>query len=122
MKYMLLTYLNEKHWADLGEAEQQRIMAKCDPHVRHLIESGKFLAGAPLQPTSTAATVSSQNGKRWVVDGPYAETREQVGGYTLIEAADLNEAIDIAAGFTGNSELVRIEVRPLVEVPGLPSH
>jgi hypothetical protein len=64
MKYMLLTYLDEKHWASLGEAEQQRLMAECEPHVRRLLEAGKFLGGAPLQPTSTAATSALETATR----------------------------------------------------------
>src|SRR5688572_434790 len=89
MKYMLLTYLDEKAWLALSEAEQQRQMAECEPHVQSLLASGKFLAGAPLHPTSTATTVKNQNGKRVLTDGPFAETREQLGGYTIVEAKDL---------------------------------
>ena len=119
MKYMLLTYLDEKAWLALSEAEQQRLMAECDPHVQSLLASGKFLAGAPLHPTSTATTVRSQNGKRVLTDGPFAETREQLGGYTIIEAKDLDEAIAIASGFVGTSSVATIEVRPIVELPDL---
>jgi hypothetical protein len=121
MKFMLLTYLDEKRWAGLGEAEQQRLMAECDPHLRSLIDSGKFLGGAPLEPTSSAKTVSSRNGSRLVTDGPYAETREQLGGYTLIEAKDLEEAVEVAAGFIGASTLTKIEVRAVVEIEGIPA-
>jgi hypothetical protein len=120
MKYMLLTYLDEKAWASLSEAEQKRIMDECGPHVQRLIESGKFLGGAPLHPTWTAATVAVRNGKRVVTDGPFAETREQLGGYTLIEADNMSEAVAIAEGFVGNSPLATIEVRQIVERDGLP--
>src|SRR5205085_10752579 len=78
MKYLFLTYLDEKAWASLSEAEQQTAMAECRPHVEHLIATGKFLVGAPLQPTSTATTVRLRGGKRMITDGPFAETREQV--------------------------------------------
>jgi hypothetical protein len=122
MKFMLLTYLDEKHWAGLGQAEQQRLMAECGPHVQRLLESGKFLGGAPLEPTWTAATVSARDGRRVVTDGPFAETREQLGGYTLIEARDRDEAIEIAAGFMGTSSVATIEVRALVEIAGLRAH
>ncbi|HUO32616.1 MAG TPA: YciI family protein [Bryobacteraceae bacterium] len=122
MTYMFLTYLDEKAWADLGEAEQQRLMHACDPHVKQLRESGKFLAGAPLHPTSTATTIRNHEGQRLVTDGPYAETREQLGGYTLIDAKDLDEAIAIAWGFAGNSGLATIEIRPVAVIPDLPSH
>ena len=116
MKYMLLTYLDEQAWAKLGEAEQKRAMAECDPHVQRLIANGKFLGGAPLHPTSMATTVSVRDGKRLVTDGPFAETREQLGGYGLIEANDLDEAIGIAAGFLGTGSMATIEIRPVVEL------
>jgi hypothetical protein len=119
MKYMLLTYLDEKAWLALSEAEQQRQMAECDPHVQSLLASGKFLAGAPLHPTSTATTIRNQGGKRVLTDGPFAETREQLGGYTIIEAKDLDDAIAIASGFLGTSTVPTIEVRPIVELPNL---
>ena len=124
MRYMLLTYLDEKAWLALSEAERQRLMAECEPHVKALLASGKFLGGAPLHPTSTATCVRVRGGKRLVTDGPYAETREQLGGYGLIEAADLDEAIKIAAGFFGTSSIdsvSTIEVRPVVEI-ALPAH
>jgi hypothetical protein len=121
MKYMLLTYLDEKKWLGLSEAEQQQEMNKCAPHVEHLLSSGKFLGGAPLQPTSMATTVSARNGKQIVTDGPFMETREQLGGYTLIEAKDLDEAIAIAGRFVGTDSMASIEIRPVVEI-ALPSH
>ncbi len=115
MKYMFLTYLDEKAWLNLSEAEQQELMNQCMPHVKQLIEAGKFLEGAPLHPTSTGATVRLRDGKPLVIDGPFAETREQVGGYTLIEANDMEEAIRIATGFLGKSSPATIEVRRVVE-------
>jgi hypothetical protein len=121
MKYMLLTYLDEEAWANLGEAEQQKIMAACAPHVEKLISSGKFLGGAPLHPTSMATSVRVRNGKPALTDGPFAETKEQLGGYTLIDAADLDEAIRIASGFLGNASMSTIEIRPVVELHGFPS-
>lgn len=121
MKYMLLSYLDEKAWAALGEVEQQRLMAEATPHVQQLLASGKFLGGAPLHPTSTATTVSVREGKRFLADGPFAETREQLGGYVLIEAQDLDEAIGIASGFLGRCPS-RIEIRPVMELAGLPTH
>jgi hypothetical protein len=122
MKYLLLSYLDEQAWANLGEAEQQRIMAEAGPHVQKLITSGKFLGGAPLQPTSMATSVRVRDGKTQLTDGPFAETKEQLGGYTLIDATDLDEAIRIAAGFLGEQSLATIEIRPVVELPNLPSH
>jgi hypothetical protein len=118
MKYLLLTYMDEQKWLALTEAQQKEEMAKCEPHVQRLVSSGKLLDGAPLHPTSTATTVRIQAGKRLVTDGPYAETREQIGGYTLVDARDLDEAIDIAAGFMGDGSWVTIEVRPVVDLAG----
>ena len=122
MKYMLLTYLDEKAWTSLSEAEQQQMMAECTPHVEQLLASKKFLGGAPLHPTATAATVPLRDGKRLVTDGPFAETREQLGGYTLIDAKDVDEAISIAAGFLGTKSQAIIEIRAVVELKGLPTH
>jgi hypothetical protein len=122
MKYMLLTYLDENAWGALGEAEQERIIAECEPHVRNLLETRRMLGGAPLHPTSAATTVRLQNGKPLVTDGPFAETREQLGGYTLLEADNLDEAIGIAAGFLGRSFPTCIEIRPVREIPGTPTH
>jgi hypothetical protein len=116
MKYMLLTYLDEKKWLAMSEEEQRQAMAECEPHVKSLIGSGKLLDGAPLHPTSTATTVRFRGGKILMTDGPFAETREQLGGYTLIEADDLDDALKIAAGFQGTSEIATIEVRPVVEL------
>ncbi len=92
------------------------------PHVQHLIARGNFLGGAPLQPTSTATCIRLQDGKPLITDGPFAELREQVGGYTLIEAADKDEAIRIAAGFLGTRSPSIIEIRAVVELKNVPSH
>ena len=120
MKYLLLTYLDEKAWLGLGEAEQERLMAEVAPHLEQLIACGNFLEGAPLHPTSSAATVRVRGGKPLVTDGPFAETREQVGGYTLIDAKDRDEAIAIAAGFLGPQGPAIIEVRAVAEMNLLP--
>ena len=119
MKYMLLTYLDEKWWLALSEAEQKREMEACGPHIQKLMEKKKIVAGAPLHPTSTATTVRVREGKRLLTDGPFAETREQLGGYTIIEATDLDDAIAIASGFLANANSpVSIEVRPIVDLGG----
>jgi hypothetical protein len=116
MKYMLLTYLDENAWLALSKDQQQAEMVKCEPHVKKLLAAGKILDGAPLHATSTATTVRKKQGKRLVTDGPFAETREQLGGYTIIEAANLDEAIEIAAGFFGDDDgRASIEVRPIVD-------
>jgi len=119
---MLLTYLDEKAWLSLSEAQRQEIVAEPMQYVRKLAADGKFLGGAPLDPTSDASTVRVRDGKKLVTDGPFAETREQVGGYTLIEAKDREEAIAIASGFMGFSSLATIEVRRVTRVEGLPPY
>ena len=125
MKYMLLTYLDEKGWHALSPEEQKRQMESCGPHVAKMLATKKLLAGAPLHPTSTATTVRQRDGRRVLTDGPFAETREQLGGYTIIDAKDLDEAIAIASGFFGPSEAglidVAIEVRPIVPFDGTPA-
>jgi hypothetical protein len=120
MKYMLLTYLDEKAWLALSPEEQTRQMCECAPHVEKLMAAKKILGGAPLHPTTTATTIRYREGKRILTDGPFAETREQLGGYTLIEAKDLDEAIAIASGFMGTSTVPTIEVRPVVDISAVP--
>jgi hypothetical protein len=124
MKYMLLTYLDEKAWMSLSPEEQKRQMDECAPHVQKLVANKKLLGGAPLHPTSTATTVRVRDGKKLLTDGPFAETREQLGGYTIIDAKELDEALAIASGFFGASanSVATIEVRPIVELPDLPTH
>jgi len=118
MKYMLLTYLDEKAWHAMSAEEQQKAMNECAPHVERLMKSGKAFDGAPLEPTWKATTVKRRGGQLLVTDGPYAETREQLGGYALFEAKDHAEAVEIAKGFIGTSAIEEshtIEVRPVVE-------
>jgi hypothetical protein len=118
MKYMLLAYGDENVWLAMSKEQQAAAMATCGPHVKKLLAAGKVVDGAPLHPTTMATTVRVRGGKRLVTDGPFAETREQLGGYTIIEAANLDEAIEIAGGFFGGSEydnLSSIEVRPIVD-------
>ncbi len=122
MKFMFLTYLDEKAWLNLSEAERNELMQSAMPHVKQLLADGKFLGGAPLQPTSTASMVCVRDGKPLVTDGPFAETREQVGGYTLIEARDMDEAIRIAAGFLGTKSPSTIEIRPIAPFGDVPTH
>jgi hypothetical protein len=119
MKYMLLTYLDENAWLALSADEQRRAMDACGPHVDKLLAGKKLLAGAPLHPTTTATTVRVKDGKRLLTDGPFAETREQLGGYSIIEADNLDEAIAIATGFlstSGSQFEVSLELRPIVDL------
>lgn len=117
MKYMLLIYEDER---SLGESERELCYEESVQLVQELNSSGKYLAAAPLHPTSTATSVRIRDGKRLVTDGPFAETREQLGGYYLIDAKDLDEAIGIAALIPG-ARRGTVEVRPVIELPGLPS-
>jgi hypothetical protein len=121
MKYMLLTYLDEKKWLALSKEEQKRLMDECGPHIESLLAKKKLIAGAPLHPTSTATTLRNRDGRRVITDGPFAEMREQLGGYTIIEATDLDEAIAIASGFLGTSDMSTIEVRPIADFEGTPA-
>jgi len=120
MKYMLLTYLDEKAWLALSPEDQRREMEACGPHVEKLLASKKLLAGAPLHPTTTATTLRIQSGKRLLTDGPFAETREQLGGYSILEADNLDDAIAIATGFLATSSTfkVTLELRPIVDLGG----
>jgi hypothetical protein len=115
MKYMLLIYDDEKIWASMGEGERQKMFGEYMQFSKDVQESGHYKAGAPLQPTSKATSVKVRNGKRLVTDGPFAETREQLGGYYLVEAKDLDEAIGIAAKIP-SARLGTIEVRPVMEM------
>jgi hypothetical protein len=117
MKYMLLIYLDEQA---LSEAERQACYAESTQLAQEIYSSGQYLAANPLHPTSMATSVRVRNGKRLVTDGPFAETREQLGGYFLIEAKNLDEAIGIA----GRIPMARkgtVEVRPIIDIPGLPT-
>lgn len=123
MKYMLLTYLDEKAWMNLSEEEQKQQMALCAPHVQKMVASGKLLGGAPLHSTATATTLRMEGGKRLMTDGPFAETREQLGGYTIFEAENLDEALAVASGFLSPETKVPVslEVRPIVDFPDAPA-
>ena len=114
MKYLLLIYLNEQTWAQQTEAERQEIYREYRELIQELTAAGKYLSGSQLQPTTTATTVQVRNGKQLVTDGPFAETREQLGGYFIVESIDLEEAIRIA-GRIPSARVGSIEVRPLSE-------
>jgi hypothetical protein len=115
MQYMLLIYDNEAERAARPAEEMQRMFGEYMEFSKSIEASGHFKAGAPLAATSTATTVRVRNGKQLVTDGPFAETREQLGGYYLIEAKDLDEARGIAARVPG-ARFGSIEVRPLMKM------
>jgi hypothetical protein len=114
---MLLIYGEENA---LDETEREQCYQESAQLAHQLNAAGQFLATAPLHPTSTATSVQVREGKRLVTDGPFAETREQLGGYFLITAADLDEAIAIAARIPG-ARRGTVEIRPVVEIAGLPA-
>ncbi len=115
MKYMLLIYDEEQAWSKFSEAERQQIFGEYMQFTQQIKSSGHHLASAPLHPTSAATCVRVRNGKRLVTDGPFAETREQLGGYYLIDAKDLDEAIALAARIP-SARLGTVEVRPVMEI------
>jgi hypothetical protein len=117
MKYMLLIYLGEEAMTD---AERQHCYEESTRLARDLHASGKYVSAAPLQPVATATSVRVRNGKPRVTDGPFAETREQLGGYFLVDAGDLDEAIGIAARIPP-ARVGTVEIRPVMEIPGLPT-
>jgi len=117
MKYMLLIYLDEKVQS---QTEREQCYQDSAQFAHQINSSGQYLDAAPLQPTSTATSVRVRDGKRLVTDGPFAETREQLGGYFLIEAKNLDEAIDIAARIPAG-RWGTVEIRPIVEVASLPA-
>jgi hypothetical protein len=117
MKYMLLVYLEERA---LSESERQKCYVESAQLAQQLHTKGQYLAASPLHPVSTATSVRVREGKRLVTDGPFAETREQLGGFYLLDAKDLDEAIGIAARIPVAS-VGTIEVRPVMEIAGLPS-
>lgn len=117
MKYMLLIYSEEKA---LTDSERQHCYAESTELTHELNARGQFLAASPLQPVATATSIRVREGKRLVTDGPFAETREQLGGYFLVDASDLNEAISIASRIPA-ARWGTVEVRPVVELAGLPN-
>ena len=116
MKYMLLIYGDEHA---LSETERQDCYAESTQLAHDIKSNGQYLAANPLHPTSMATSVRMRNGKRLVTDGPFAETREQLGGYFLIDAENLDDAIAVAARIPMALKGT-VEVRPVIEVPGLP--
>ncbi|MGH7546545.1 MAG: YciI family protein [Gemmatimonadales bacterium] len=117
MRYMLLIYADERA---LDETEREQCYRESAQLAHELSAAGQYLAAAPLEPTSTATSVRVRQGKRVVTDGPFAESKEQLGGYFLIEAKDLDEAIAIAARIP-MARRGTVEVRPVIEIGELPA-
>ena len=118
MKYMLLVYLDEH---SLSEEEREHCYVESAALTRDLAAAGKYLSAGPLHPTATATSVRVRDGKRLVTDGPFAETREQLGGYYLIDAHDLDDAMKIAERIPV-AKHGTIEIRPVLEIMGLPEN
>ncbi len=116
MKYMLLIYSDENSWAD---DERAACMAESVQYCHELAAAGKYIAASPLQEVATATSLRVREGKRLVTDGPFAETVEQLGGYFLVNAANLDEAIEIASRIPSAPKST-IEIRPIVELDTLP--
>jgi hypothetical protein len=117
MKYMLLIYLDEQA---LSETEREACYVESTELAQQLHSNGQHLAANPLHPTSMATSVRVRDGKRFVTDGPFAETREQLGGYFLVDARDLDQAIGIAARIP-MARKGTVEIRPVIELAGLPT-
>ena len=116
MKYMLLVYLAE---GALTDSEREHCYVESAQLTQDLNKTGNYIAAGPLQPVSTATSLRVRDGKRMVTDGPFAETREQLGGYYVVEARDLEEAMAIAERIPV-ARVGTIEIRPVLEIPGLP--
>jgi hypothetical protein len=116
MQYMLLIYDDEQAWATMPEAERNDLYGEYGALTNALRERGALVAGDQLQPTAAATTVRIRTGDQLVTDGPFAETKEQLGGYYLIEAESLDEALEWAAKIP-SARYGSIEVRPLVQMP-----
>lgn len=118
MKYLCLIYEDEEMRRTMAPEERERLTGEYLAFRNDIRENGYFIAGHRLQSTSNGATVRVRNGRTSIVDGPYAETKEHLGGYFLIEAADLNHAIRMASRIPG-ARLGAVEVRPIAEIPGI---
>lgn len=120
MRYMLLVHHDEEAFMKLSEETRQRMLDESIELTHQLHANGQYVSASPLQPTSTAAIVRVREGKPTVTDGPFVETKEQLAGYFLINAKDLNEAILIANRVPG-ARIGTVEVRPLRIITGLPN-
>jgi hypothetical protein len=116
MQYLLLIYADESKLKSATQADQNAMFKEYGEFTASIVKTGNMKAGDALQPSSTATTVRVREGKTLTTDGPYAETREQLGGYYLVEAKDLDEALKIAARIPG-ARTGSIEVRPIMQLP-----
>jgi hypothetical protein len=120
MQYLLMIYDDEQAFAALPEAQRAKILTDYRDFTQSIVQSGHFRAGAQLQPSGTATVLREPGGKRAITDGPYAETREQLAGYYLVECENLDQALGLAGRIPSVRIGGAIEVRPLVPTPGVP--
>lgn len=114
MRYLCLIYEDEKRWESMPKEQAEAMMGEYGAFTEDIRKNGQYLAGEALQATPTATTVRVRNGKLSTTDGPFAETKEQLGGYYLIDAKDLNEAIQLSARIP-SARFGSIEIRPVME-------
>ncbi len=114
MRYLCLIYEDEKAWQKMSEADMQKGMAEYNAFTESIKKNGNYIGGEALQPTDTAKSVRVRAGKISTTDGPYVETKEQLGGYYLIKAKDLNDAVQVASRIPG-AKHGTVEVRPIME-------
>jgi hypothetical protein len=119
MKYLLLVHHNEENFAKFSESTRRDMLAESVGLTHQLHAEGQYIHASPLHPTSTAVTVRVRDGKAFITDGPFVETREQLAGYFLINAKDRDEAVAIASRIPG-ARIGTVEVRPVREIEGLP--
>lgn len=116
MQYLLLIYLEERA---IDDAEREQCYVESTALAQDLASKGQYLAAAPLEPVSTATSLRIRDGRATITDGPFAETREYLGGFFMVEARDRDEALRIAARIPA-ARFGTVEVRPVIEIPGLP--
>ena len=117
MKYALLIYSEEKQWEAMTDAQRGEVLARYSAFTESLKRSGQYVLGEPLDATTTASTVKLRNGKTLVTDGPFAETKEQLGGFYVVDVPDLDTALALA-GRIPSAEVGSIEVRPIPDYGG----
>ncbi len=120
MKFMLIVHHDEAAFEKIDKEKRQQMLAESIDLTHQLHATGQYVHASPLQPAATAVMVRVREGKSLVTDGPFIETREQIAGYFLINARELNEAVSIAGRVPG-ARIGTVEVRPLIEITGLPN-
>src|SRR5215212_3562999 len=115
MKYIMLVHYQERIWDEMGETQKHDVLRGYQDVIADLSARGQYLGGNPLHPSSSATSIQVRDGKTTVTDGPYAETREQLGGYLIIDVADLDEAMRVASRMPP-ARYGTVEVRPVMEM------